>query len=321
MTRNETLTEEQRQSVIATKYEPATMEIEKSHITAFARAIGDDNPLWTDEHAARRSRHGGLIAPPTFTRMIGQALRTRESGVYALPGTVQVDGGSEWNYFEVIRPGDRITLHRRNVDVYVREGSAGPLFFVIGESRFVNQFGETVTTMKSTTIRYAPRASNDGFGHPALSSASTGADIANPIRKERLQWEGVSERDPIGPLVKRTTTQDLVKYAGASRDFHEIHYDKDFALRVGLPGVILHGALKAAYLGQLMTNWIGDSGALKTLGCQHRGMDVPADTVACGGLVVRKYVEHGQHLLDCEIWVENSSGRKTAPGWATVYVS
>ena len=44
-----------RERVLATGYEPATFEVEKSHITAFARAIGDDNPLWNDEAAARRS--------------------------------------------------------------------------------------------------------------------------------------------------------------------------------------------------------------------------------------------------------------------------
>ena len=67
MVQSNILTGEMRERVIATEFEPATFEVEKSHITAFARAIGDDNPLWNDEVAARRSRYGGLIAPPTFT--------------------------------------------------------------------------------------------------------------------------------------------------------------------------------------------------------------------------------------------------------------
>ena len=78
--------------------------------------------------------------------------------------------------------------------------------------------------------------------------------------------------------------------------------------------MIIHGALKAAYLGKLMTDWLGDPGALRSLQCQHRGMDFPSESVICKGRVTRKYVEDGQSLADCEISIENSSGQTTAPG-------
>ena len=77
-------------------------------------------------------------------------------------------------------------------------------------------------------------------------------------------------------LVKEPTTRQLVMYAGASGDFYEIHYDKDFAAEQGLPGVILHGALKSAYLGQLVTDWAGAEGRLLSLSVRYREMDVPA---------------------------------------------
>ena len=52
------------------------------------------------------------------------------------------------------------------------------------------------------------------------------------------------------------TTMQLVKYAGASGDYYQIHYDKDFALASGLPGVIVQGWLALAFLGQLVTDWM-----------------------------------------------------------------
>jgi acyl dehydratase len=110
----------------------------------------------------------------------------------------------------------------------------------------------------------------------------------------------------------------LVRYAGASGDFYEIHYDKDFAIGNNLPGPILHGALKNAFLGQLMTDWIGEEGTLCRLACQYRGMDEPGKPLYCKGRVTQKYVEEGRHLVDCEIWVENSEGQTTTPGNATV---
>ena len=122
------------------------------------------------------------------------------------------------------------------------------------------------------------------------------------------------------PLEKQPTTQQLVKYAGAEGNFYQIHYDTAFAQSTGLPGVIIHGALKNAFLGQLMTDWIGEHGTLKKLSCQYRGMDVPGDTLTCKGTVVRKYREGGEHLVECVVWLENGRGERTTPGTATVGV-
>lgn len=133
-------------------------------------------------------------------------------------------------------------------------------------------------------------------------------------------WEDVSEGMEIPSLEKKPTTRQLVQYAGASGDFYEIHYDKDFAVASGLPGPILHGALKSAFLAQLITDWIGEQGTLKKLSCQYRGMDVPGDTITCKGTVSKKYIEDGRHMVDCEIWLENSKGERTTPGRATVIV-
>jgi len=131
-------------------------------------------------------------------------------------------------------------------------------------------------------------------------------------------FEDVEVGSAVGPLEKNPTTQQLVKYAGASGDFYQIHYDKDFALANKLPGVILHGALKNGFLAQLMTDFAGEHGWLRKLSVQYRGMDQPGSKVVCKGKVTRKYVENGDHLVDCEIWLENSSGEKTTPGTATV---
>jgi acyl dehydratase len=135
---------------------------------------------------------------------------------------------------------------------------------------------------------------------------------------EQIYFEDVDVGTEIGPLDKNPTTQQLVKYAGASGDFYQIHYDKDFALANKLPGVILHGALKNGFLAQLMTDFAGPEGWLRKLSVQYRGMDQPGSKVVCRGRVVKKYHDKDQHLVDCEIWLENAKGEKTTPGSATV---
>lgn len=53
----------------------------------------------------------------------------------------------------------------------------------------------------------------------------------------------------------------LVRYAGASGDFNEIHYRDDIAAAVGLPGVLAHGMLTMGLAVQPVVEWLGgDSG-------------------------------------------------------------
>ncbi len=135
---------------------------------------------------------------------------------------------------------------------------------------------------------------------------------------EQIYWDDVQEGTEVTPLKKNASTQQLVKWAGASGDFYQIHYDKDFALANELPGLIVHGALKSAWLGQMMGDWVGEKGTVKSFGCSYRGMDVPNDALTCKGTVTKKYVEGGENLVACDIWLENSKGEKTTPGTAVV---
>ncbi len=134
----------------------------------------------------------------------------------------------------------------------------------------------------------------------------------------QIFWEDTAEGTALPPMVKEPTTRQLVQYAGASGDYYEIHYDKDYAQGNGLDGPILHGALKSAFLGQFLTDWMGPEGTLKRLTCQYRGMDFPGQPITAKGTVTRKYQEEGQYLVDCTIWLENPQGENTTPGTATV---
>jgi acyl dehydratase len=133
-----------------------------------------------------------------------------------------------------------------------------------------------------------------------------------------VTFDQVSEGMDIPELKKNCSTQQLVQWAAGSGDFYQIHYDPDFAKSTGLEGIIVHGALKHAFLGQLLHDWIGNTGRIKKFGCSYRGMDFPNQDIICRGKVMRKYEENGEKLVDLEVWTEDPSGKKTTPGTATV---
>lgn len=71
---------------------------------------------------------------------------------------------------------------------------------------------------------------------------------------------------------------DLVRYAGASGDFNPIHWNERVALSVGLPDVIAHGMLTMAEAVRVVTDWVGDPGAVLEYGVRFtRPVVVPDD--------------------------------------------
>jgi acyl dehydratase len=136
--------------------------------------------------------------------------------------------------------------------------------------------------------------------------------------KRQIYYEDVAEGGEITPLLKQPNTTQLVMWAGASGDYNPIHYDKDYALKQGLPGVIVHGQLAGCFLGQMLTDWMGDEGRLKKLSLSYKGMNFPGEAITCRGTVTRKYIEQEQHLISLKIWAENPKQEKTLTGMAVI---
>lgn len=88
----------------------------------------------------------------------------------------------------------------------------------------------------------------------------------------------VAVGDALPPLTVRLRRVDLVRYAGASEDFNPIHWNQRVAVAVGLPDVIAHGMLTMATAARVVTDWVGDPGAVRELSTRFtRPVVVPDD--------------------------------------------
>ncbi len=129
-----------KEEIVGLESPPFIAEVEKGAIRKFAEALGDPNPLFTNEEMAEKSSFGGIVAPPTFpTTFRGERpdvkLDRRKPPLYA---------GQEYEYFRVIRPGDKITCQTKVVDYYEKEGRRGLMKFVVYETQGVDEKGEKV---------------------------------------------------------------------------------------------------------------------------------------------------------------------------------
>ena len=113
---------------------------------------------------------------------------------------------------------------------------------------------------------------------------------------------------------------DLVRYAGASGDFNVIHWNERTATAVGLPNVIAHGMLTMAEAIRVVTDWVGDPGALVQYGVRFtRPVAVPDDNIGATLEVTAKITE----LLDdncVKITITASSEGQTVLGKAHAIV-
>ena len=149
------------------------------------------------------------------------------------------------------------------------------------------------------------------------------------MAKKQLYWEDVKVGDEVTTLAHVFTSQTLVRFAGGGGDFNPLHYEFQFAQANLQPRPIVHGQFKRAVLVHMLTDWIGDQGRIKKFGCQFRGVDLPrlmksmgepqdGETWYAKGKVTAKRAEDGEHLVDCEIGLENAQGQVTTPATATV---
>jgi acyl dehydratase len=120
--------------------------VPEEELIAFARQW-DPLAMHTDREAAKKSPHGGIIAPAMYTMAVANAL------IDELDPSIQSIGGAEWKvqFPQPVRPGDRLVA--ASECVYKRDSRTKP---DRGIARFVismrNQRRETVLQWECTVV-------------------------------------------------------------------------------------------------------------------------------------------------------------------------
>ena len=109
-------------------------------IRHYADGLGDANPLWHSEDRARDSIYGGGVAPPSFLNAVSEG-----QAIVGLPGLIATFVGAEWEWFRVIRSGDRFSVTNQLLPLNDKTRKGGPRQYLqSGILRYVSQSG-TVT--------------------------------------------------------------------------------------------------------------------------------------------------------------------------------
>jgi acyl dehydratase len=137
-------------SLIGRKSEAVLHEVEKNELRRFAEALGDPNPIYVDEAAARAAGHASIVAPPTYAAVLAGNERFRQSLDLGTKNLLHVDQQLEFG--RPIVAGDVLTITSRVADVQERAGGSGPMDVLVLEGEARDARGEMVFRARSTLV-------------------------------------------------------------------------------------------------------------------------------------------------------------------------
>ena len=91
--------------------------------------------------------------------------------------------------------------------------------------------------------------------------------------------------DEVPVLVRAIGAADMVAYAGATWDWHRLHYDHDWLTERGLAAPVVDGQLFGALLVEAVQDWLGPAATVRRLSMRFVAPVFAGETVRCTGRV------------------------------------
>jgi acyl dehydratase len=141
------------QAHIGKTYGRITTEVEKGRLRFFAKAIGETDPVYTDETAAREAGYRALPVPPTYffcLQMLDAQDPTAWVGEIGVNLQHILHGEQSFEYLAMAFAGDSLTFESVITDIYDKKN--GALEFVVSQTTVVNQFGTLVSRLTQSVV-------------------------------------------------------------------------------------------------------------------------------------------------------------------------
>ncbi|MBS0446017.1 MAG: MaoC family dehydratase N-terminal domain-containing protein [Proteobacteria bacterium] len=130
----------------------SVLALERGRLRFFAQAIGETDPVYTDESAARDAGYADLPAAPTFlfAAELDSGAMFGLLDLLGVPHEKVLHGEQSFEYIAPVVAGDVVTVSSRIADIYDKKG--GALEFIEIESRVTNQHDSHVANLRSLTV-------------------------------------------------------------------------------------------------------------------------------------------------------------------------
>ena len=91
--------------------------------------------------------------------------------------------------------------------------------------------------------------------------------------------------DQVPVLTKHCTLTSMIAYAGATWDWHRLHYDQEYLASKGLKAPVVDGQVFGAYVVQAIQDWLGEGAFISELDFRYAGLVFAEEHVQVSGEV------------------------------------
>ena len=313
--------------------------IESGQVLAFARAVGDPNPVFRDPDYASVAARGGVVPPPTFliaAHHFDPQSMLRPAPGEAVPGSgvIPVDGPvtlsnrprglhaeETFRFHRHPRIGEILTVEETIGETREKTGRDSRLEFKDIVWSFVDATGNPVASATWTSVyvhslKSEPAASAAGSATPPPDAAPVPAPT--PLPGSPLHAAQLKPGDRwTAPVVESLRMTHLVRYAGASGDLVALHYDERIVKAMGHPGLFGHGMLTMGLSARMLTAVAGTAN-LTAYSARMTAIVFPGDTLTAT-LTVNELLPQpdGRVAAQFSLDTVNQQGRNVLKGKAS----
>lgn len=281
-------------------------------IRHFAWGIGDDNPLWHDADHAQRSRWG-RIAPGCFAYAVDET--TVAPGLDPLRRLYR---SVEWTWFDALRLDAEIVPSARLIgETEMPEGVEQH-----GRVEFREADGHLLAMAETRCWRTAatptPAADRPELRYSGAEIDAVEQAVLAETRRGQLPryWEEITTGDVLPSVTKGPLSiMDVVAWCAATQG---VPTEADAYSEGGLHTETATGPQQTAWIGQLVTNWMGDDAFLHRLRVDVRANPPLGSTTTIAGRVAAVHAVDGSPVAEVEIEATDQGGVASANGLATV---
>jgi 3-hydroxybutyryl-CoA dehydratase len=271
----------------------ATYDIAPETIATFIAGTGDDNPWYRGS-----SPLGGPIAPALILH--SAVYRTVQWYLPNIYGNLHAR--QEWQVFGPVMVGERLTTRAVIVERYLKRDRE----YVVNEVLVSNAAGQIVSRSRT----------HQSFLLPEHTRKESFAVDKSREKDSRRSFQ-VGERggEPIEAPMRAITEAMCMAFSGPQINYHN---NKQKAVELGFPEIVVQGMLSVCMVSELMTRRFG-------LGFLYGGrMDLRLvnvlwgnDTTGPKGRILERRPEGKRTRTEVEVWCEKADGTKTIVGSAS----
>ncbi len=126
--------------------------------------------------------------------------------------------------------------------------------------------------------------------------------------RDSLRFEDVSVGQELPRLEVPLTPTLIVSTAIASRDYQDVHHDRDLAQQRGSKDIFMNILSTNGFVGRFVTDWAGPAASIRKVSIRLGAPNYPYDTMVMTGRVADVREENGEGRVAVEVRGANGLG-------------